>query len=82
MRRPPFPAAYWRPFDDRRRLARRVRLWVLAIAGLIVALVAAYTIGLYRGIDLGIDEAFKVRPAIVLLDCPAPIPVSAGGPWP
>lgn len=47
---------------------RRVLVVVFAVA----ALVAAFTWGLYRGIDMGIEEYSRLRPIVIPVPCPAP----------
>ena len=47
---------------------RRILLVVLTAA----ALVAAFTLGLYRGIDLGIEEYSRFRPVVIPIPCPTP----------
>ena len=45
----------------------------LTIVFVLAALVAAFTLGQDRGITLGIEEAFKTRPVIVIsVPCPTP----------
>ena len=45
----------------------------LAIVFIVAALVAAYSLGQDRDITLGIEEAFKTRPIIVIpIPCPTP----------
>ena len=38
----------------------------------VAALVAAFSLGQSRGIDLGISEAFKLRPVVIPIPCPTP----------
>jgi hypothetical protein len=44
----------------------------LLVVFTLAALAAAFTFGLYRGIDLGIEEAFKLRPVVIPVPCPTP----------
>jgi hypothetical protein len=45
---------------------------VLLVVFTVAALVAAFSFGVYRGIDIGIEEAFKLRPVFVSIPCPTP----------
>ena len=38
------------------------------------ALVGTFTIGLYRGIDMGIEEYSKFHPLVIPVPCPEPAP--------
>lgn len=38
----------------------------------LAAFVAAFHFGTLRGIDLGVEEAFKLRPVVIPVPCPAP----------
>jgi hypothetical protein len=51
---------------------RRTLLVVFAVA----ALVGAFTLGLYRGVDLGIEEYARYHPVVLFEPCPIPTPLT------
>jgi len=47
----------------------------LVVVFTLAALVAAYSLGQSRGINLGVEEAFKLHPVVLFVPCPVPAPL-------
>jgi hypothetical protein len=49
----------------------------LAVVFVAATLVGAFTLGLYRGVDMGIEEYARLYPTVVIFEpCPIPTPLT------